>query len=108
MEEWKNWKPCYDCGGMKNYKGLMWSPCDCDSHKNNFNSVMRSLININETLFDIDPDLWDLNKNITDEEIDDLYNSTTHENYEDWGNKSQNILINIKLFRDYGHKEYKI
>ena len=29
-KEFMKWKPCYECGGMKNYSGMMWSECSCE------------------------------------------------------------------------------
>ena len=29
-KEFMKWKPCYECGGMKNYSGMMWSECNCE------------------------------------------------------------------------------
>tara|TARA_R100001594_G_C4039533_1_gene262920 strand:- start:299 stop:484 length:186 start_codon:yes stop_codon:yes gene_type:complete len=28
-KEWMKWKTCYECGGMKNYQGLMFIECKC-------------------------------------------------------------------------------
>ena len=65
-----------------------------ENYKKNFDKTMDELNKINDKLLNPDTFVWG---KMTEEETDDYFNDPTSDMYDEWGNKSFNILMEIEI-----------
>ena len=67
--------------------------CAMDLLSSRVVDLVNEINNLNDSVLNVDKSIWGA---MTTEEVDNTYNNKNSKWYDDWGNKSFNILFNIK------------
>ena len=67
--------------------------CAMDLLSSRVVDLVNEINNLNDSVLNVDKSIWGA---MTTEEVDNTYNNENSKWYDDWGNKSFNILFNIE------------